>query len=274
MENTTVTNYKIIAIIEEFLISKDFKKKNDVLILLMKLKESLEFNATIDWPLVYKELGELYKDYNPFYQNTQFTPDPIERGSLGENDIFVYGSNYQGIIGGGAAREAFITYGAPQFGLIRGLCNNSYAIPTKDLDLGERSCDFIQLEKDINEFLEHAAENPNKTYWLTKIGCGLSGYDVSEIAPFFANKVIPSNVIMPIEFVNQIYLNSYLYSESKDKFFKIKDGILTIISTSEPSINTVHDNNIRIYLPKDCQSCTKDDYQTAFEYVLNRLQNL
>lgn len=274
MENTTVTNYKIIAIIEEFLISKDFKKKNDVLILLMKLKESLEFNATIDWPLVYKELGELYKDYNPFYQNTQFTPDPIERGSLGENDIFVYGSNYQGIIGGGAAREAFITYGAPQFGLIRGLCNNSYAIPTKDLDLGERSCDFTQLEKDINEFLEHAAENPNKTYWLTKIGCGLSGYDVTEIAPFFANKVIPSNVIMPIEFVNQIYLNSYLYSESKDKFFKIKDGILTIISTSEPSINTVHDNNIRIYLPKDCQSCTKDDYQTAFEYVLNRLQNL
>lgn len=270
----TITDYKISSIVEEFLKTKDFKKKNDVLILLMKLKESLEFNATIDWPLVYKELGDLYKDNNPFYISDKYTPDPIERGTLGKNDIFVYGSNYQGIAGGGAAREAVITYGAPENGLVVGHINNCYAIPTKDLKLGERSCDFDRLEKDINDYLEYATIHPELTFWTTKIGCGLSGYSIEEIAPLFANKVIPTNVILPVEFVNLAYLNTYFYSEVKNKFFKLKDGILTVISPDEPSINTISDNNIRIYLPKDCQICSNDDFSTALTYVLDKINQL
>lgn len=271
MQDTT--NFRISSIVEDFLKQFDFKKKNDVLVLLMKLKESLEFNATIDWQSIYKELGEVYRDHTPYYQSSDYTPEYITE-DIGPNGVFVFGSNYQGVAGGGAAREAVKKYGAPETGLIRGLVNRSYGIPTKDMDKGQRSCDFTQFENDINEFLEFAASNPEKTFWLTKIGCGLSGYHETEIAPYFANKVIPANVKMPIEFVHQIYLNEYLYSESKNKFFRVKDDVLYVLTPEEPSVNTIQDKAYRMYLPKDCQICSQDDFDTALSYILDKIKNI
>ena len=57
----------------------------------------------------------------------KFTPDMITR--LVENEIFVFGSNLQGMHAGGAARIAHQHFGAI-WGQGTGLQGSSYAIPT------------------------------------------------------------------------------------------------------------------------------------------------
>ena len=62
----------------------------------------------------------------------KFTPDNIT--SLKKNQIFVFGSNEAGIHGAGAARLANKKFGA-MWGVGFGLTGQSYAIPTKDLQI-------------------------------------------------------------------------------------------------------------------------------------------
>ena len=57
----------------------------------------------------------------------QYTPDKISQ--LAANEIFVFGSNLQGMHGGGAARYAHQHFGAV-WGKGVGLYGQSYAIPT------------------------------------------------------------------------------------------------------------------------------------------------
>ena len=60
-----------------------------------------------------------------------------------------------------------------------------------------RSVDLKFIEKQVKEFLEFA-KNSEHTFIVSKIGCGLGGYNPNEIAPFFKNS--PPNVILPNEF--------------------------------------------------------------------------
>jgi len=109
--------------------------------------------------------------------------------------IFVFGSNLAGRHGKGAALEARKKWGAV-YGQGVGLQGQSYAIPTKDERL--RTLSLGEIEDHVYWFLVYAREHPELSFQLTPIGCGLAGYQPSEIAPLFRGA--PNNVTLPREF--------------------------------------------------------------------------
>lgn len=122
---------------------------------------------------------------------TQFTPDFITE--LKENEIFVFGSNLQGLHGGGAARLAYEKFGAI-WGQGVGLQGQSYGIPTM-----HGGVDAIKPY--VDEFIEFAKSHPELTFLVTRIGCGIAGFRDEEIAPLFKECIEIDNVILPITFV-------------------------------------------------------------------------
>lgn len=109
-----------------------------------------------------------------------------------KQSIFVFGSNLAGRHGKGAARDALLKHGA-EYGKGVGLYGNSYAIPTKDEDL--KVLPLHKINKYVEAFLRFAKLNPEMRFEVTRIGCGLAGYDDSDIAPMFKNA--SSNIILP-----------------------------------------------------------------------------
>lgn len=105
---------------------------------------------------------------------------------------FVFGSNLAGRHGRGAARDARLYFGAIN-GHGEGHQGQSYALPTKDHNL--KTLPLREIKKHALQFLQHADRTPEIQYMLTRIGCGLAGFDDSEIAPLFAN--VPKNVWLP-----------------------------------------------------------------------------
>ena len=106
--------------------------------------------------------------------------------------IFVFGSNEAGIHGAGAALDARREHGA-KLGVGRGCTGQSYAIPTKDRNFRTRKLRDIQA--DVEVFLAHAAKCPDETFQVTRLGCGLAGYQDRDIAPMFAGA--PENCVLP-----------------------------------------------------------------------------
>ncbi len=122
---------------------------------------------------------------------TQFTPDFITE--LKENEIFVFGSNLQGMHGGGAARLAYEKFGAI-WGQGVGLQGQSYGIPTM-----HGGVDAIKPY--VDDFIEFAKSHPELTFLVTRIGCGIAGFRDEEIAPLFKECIEIDNVILPRSFV-------------------------------------------------------------------------
>ncbi|GAA4175929.1 A1S_2505 family phage non-structural protein [Gryllotalpicola koreensis] len=116
-------------------------------------------------------------------------PDAIRASDLGPNDVFVFGSNAQGLHGGGAALFAYNHLGAV-WGEGEGLFGQSYALPTMGSD--------DELEAAVGRFLVFASEHPKLTFLVTKVGTGIAGRSVKDIARLF--KSVPSNVVLPVEF--------------------------------------------------------------------------
>jgi hypothetical protein len=110
-------------------------------------------------------------------------------------DIFVFGSNLAGRHGRGAARDALYYWGAV-LGKGRGLEGQSYAIPTKGHMIETLPLSSIRFY--VDEFKKFALENQQYTFWVTAVGCGLAGYQPTQIGPMF--KDCPSNVVLPTEF--------------------------------------------------------------------------
>lgn len=127
------------------------------------------------------------------------------RASCKRKQIFVFGSNTQGRHGKGAALTALKRYGAI-YGQSKGLQGQSYAIVTKDLKRGKRSVTLSSIYKQIQVLKEFAVEHPKLTFNISEIGCGLAGFNVSEIAPMFVN--MPRNVRLNHKF--QVYLEIQL----------------------------------------------------------------
>ena len=124
----------------------------------------------------------------------QFTPERITQ--LGENEIFVFGSNLAGIHAGGAARIAHQLFGA-EWGKGVGLQGASYAIPT--MQGGVET-----IAPYVDEFIAFAQENPQLHFLVTRIGCGIAGFSDNEIAPLFVNAYSLDNVTLPEQFVHCI----------------------------------------------------------------------
>ena len=110
------------------------------------------------------------------------------------DSIFVFGSNLAGIHGAGAAKAALQSFGAC-FGVGEGLMAKSYAIPTKDEDI--ESLPFARVVEAVNTFISFAKANPQKKFWMTRIGCGLAGFRDEDIAPLFFDA--PKNCNMPLD---------------------------------------------------------------------------
>ena len=122
--------------------------------------------------------------------DAKYTPEEIT--TLGRRDIFVFGSNLAGHHTGGAAKVAFNRFGAV-WGQGEGLQGNSYAIPTM-----QGSIDTIRTY--IEKFIEFAEYEKALTFYVTKIGCGIAGFEVKDIAPLFRDAYNLPNIILPIEF--------------------------------------------------------------------------
>ena len=120
-----------------------------------------------------------------------YTPERITE--LKADEIFVFGSNLEGMHGGGAAWFAFRTFGAVM-GCGVGHRGQSYAIPT--MQGGVET-----IKPYVDEFIEYAKSHPELFFYVTRIGCGIAGFRDKEIAPLFAAAREVENICLPKSFV-------------------------------------------------------------------------
>jgi DNA-directed RNA polymerase specialized sigma24 family protein len=124
----------------------------------------------------------------------RITPEFITQ--LGDNEIFVFGSNLAGMHGGGAAYIALKKFGA-KLGQGVGLQGQSYAIPT--MQGGVET-----IAPYVDEFIAFAREHPELHFLVTRIGCGIAGFDADEIAPLFRAAKDMENISLPRDFWNHL----------------------------------------------------------------------
>lgn len=120
----------------------------------------------------------------------EFTPKNITQ--LAPNEIFVFGSNLQGIHGGGAARYAYEHFGA-KWGQGVGMAGQTYAIPTMHGGIRE-------IKPYVDEFIDFAEAHPQYRFLVTPIGCGIAGFTVQQMAPLLFKAIHISNIILPRDF--------------------------------------------------------------------------
>ena len=123
-------------------------------------------------------------------ERPDFTPDMISE--LKADEVFVFGSNLEGMHGGGAAFAAWKKFGAVM-GCGVGLRGQSYAIPT--MQGGVET-----IEPYVTSFIAFAKEHPELFFYVTRIGCGIAGFRDKEIAPLFSEAVSLENVCLPESF--------------------------------------------------------------------------
>lgn len=122
-----------------------------------------------------------------------------------ENLVFVFGSNQRGAHGAGAAKEAAKNWGA-RYGLGEGHSGKSYAIPTKDFSIQSLTLD--EVADGVEKFVKFAKNHPEYTFLVSKIGCGLAGFKVEDIAPLFKQAKDLDNVYFPYDFLEPLSLNN------------------------------------------------------------------
>lgn len=106
--------------------------------------------------------------------------------------VFVFGSNLAGLHGAGAALFAKKHHGAIS-GQGVGRQGDSYGIPTKDANL--KTLPLTSIKKYVEDFIEYAKTHPKDDFIVTRVGCGLAGYDDEDIKPMF--RKVPLNCVMP-----------------------------------------------------------------------------
>ena len=122
------------------------------------------------------------KRHTPEYVNT-----------LQEGEIFVFGSNLQGIHGKGSALTAR-KFGA-KIGVGEGLQGQTYALPTKRTPYEPLT--IVEVMLYVGDFIEVAKSKPHLTFLVTKIGCGNAGFTEEQIKPMFAGAEQYKNIILP-----------------------------------------------------------------------------
>ena len=151
-----------------------------------------------------------------FWQGTIIT-------KLAQNEVFVYGSNPQGINGAGGAKAAMMlskNFEPAKHGIGRGFNgSNTYALVTKSLNAGflekstgilydqegYRSVSIEQIRSNIDELYECAKLNPDKNFLISfqyetwpngTPKKSLNGYTSQEMLNMFVqDKAIPPNIV-------------------------------------------------------------------------------
>lgn len=129
------------------------------------------------------------------HRNKNITPEWISE--LKPDEIFVFGCRRSGRHYEGAANFAREHFGAV-VGQGEGLQGQYYAIPTAGVGLG-------WIRHAVNSFTEFASTNPDMTFLVTPVGCGLGLWDIKDIAPLFRDASQLPNVWLPIDFWNELY---------------------------------------------------------------------
>lgn len=128
--------------------------------------------------------------FGKIMHNQRVTPEYIT--TLADNEIFVFGSNLQGIHAGGAARTARINFGAVMGNGV-GMQGQSYAIPT--MQGGVET-----IKPYVDEFIKYAKQHRNLHFLVTPIGCGIAGFEPEDIAPLFESAKDIENIALPESF--------------------------------------------------------------------------
>lgn len=140
----------------------------------------------------------------------KYTPENITE--LNPNEVFVFASNTAGKHMGGAAKVAHEKFGAV-WGVGYGHTGQCFAIPTLKSSGSLEKLELWEIEEMVKAFFLYARYNPDLTFYFTKIGLGIAGYELKDIARLIATEynwladeyipyIIPSNVILPKEFVD------------------------------------------------------------------------
>lgn len=111
-------------------------------------------------------------------------------------EIFVFGSNLAGAHGGGSAAAAHKDHGAV-WGEGVGPHGNSYAIPTLNRNL--KKLELYDISAHVGDFIEYAKLNPEWSFKVVAIGCGIAGFNPEDIGPMFRDA--PLNCTLPPEFI-------------------------------------------------------------------------
>jgi hypothetical protein len=118
----------------------------------------------------------------------QYHPD----GAVPTGDaVFVFGSNLAGRHGAGAAKAAREQFGA-RYGVGAGPTGRTYAIPTKDgrgnadLKAPSQVLPLSVVAEHVSRFIDYARAHPELSFFVTRVGCGLSARPDSDVAPLFA----------------------------------------------------------------------------------------
>lgn len=146
----------------------------------------------------------------------RFTPENI--GRLPDDGIFVFGSNTDGNHCGGSAFTAVERFGAVN-GVAEGPQGQSYAIPTMEYVMWTDEDDMSvlpswqkiripdhELAEACDRFVLYTSQHPELTFYVTKIGCGIAGWRVEDVARAFATALasflvpLPDNIVWPREF--------------------------------------------------------------------------
>lgn len=114
--------------------------------------------------------------------NVPVAGDPVQKPK-----VFVFGSNERGIHGGGAARDARVSYGAI-INIGFGHQGNSFAIPTCSRPTNDPGHEITvdALRFYIDCFLLYAVKHPELEFQVTRVGCGLAGWKDEDVAPLFS----------------------------------------------------------------------------------------
>lgn len=128
-----------------------------------------------------------------------YTPDNITE--LQPYEILCGGTNEQGKHGGGLAKIMHRKWGYP-WGKAEGLHGQIYGLPTKSTPWKTLPLDEIKVY--VDRYIQHASQDHNHLYLTTRIGCGLAGYNVADIAPLFFNALYYENIILPEDFHSTI----------------------------------------------------------------------
>lgn len=118
---------------------------------------------------------------------------PSYISKLAPNEVFVFGSNLEGMHGGGAALTAYKKFGAV-WGQGTGLQGQSYGIPT--MQGGVET-----IKPYVDEFIDFARKHPDLRFLVTPIGCGIAGFKPSQIASLFKEAKNIFNIYLPKEFL-------------------------------------------------------------------------
>lgn len=114
--------------------------------------------------------------------------------TLADDEVFVFGSNLEGLHGGGAALLAYERFGAI-WGQGTGLQGKSYGIPTM-----HGGVDVIAPY--VDDFIAFAREHRELKFLVTEIGCGIAGFTVEEMAPLFKDAMDEENIYLPQRFID------------------------------------------------------------------------